>query len=286
MEVLEELCEPSGPGPNEDAVGHAGDAQAGAAWVIDGATGVAEAELVPGADSDAAWFARRLSAAFASLFDPIAPVEAQMRSAIDAVAADYRRLVGPVEVPRHALPSAAGVWVRWTAAGWLELAALGDCRALLRTADGVVRSLGPRRLDLGDALVNAAVRTLQATGVRDPAAVRERLAGRLRETRTRMNRPGGYWVFSIEPAAAGHLDLDRAELAPGAVLLLVSDGLFRLVDTYRAYTPEGLVAAAAERGLRPLHEELRRIEAEDAGCTRFVRLKPRDDASGLLLRRV
>ena len=46
MQIVDQLCEGTGRGVNEDAVGWSGTAEAGAAWVIDGATGrVEKAEL-------------------------------------------------------------------------------------------------------------------------------------------------------------------------------------------------------------------------------------------------
>lgn len=283
MEILDQLCEPSGPGPNEDAIGHTGTDSNGAAWVIDGATGVAERQFIPGAASDAAWFAARLGTAFADLFDPTDSVTEQMRRAILQVSERYQSLVQDQDIPPYGLPSAAGVWVRWDTEGRLAYASLGDCRALIQPPDGRVVGLGPRRLDLGDALVNAAVRTVQGLGIRDPAAIRQRLTGRLRDSRARMNRPGGYWVFGIEPAAAEHCDLDQAQLVSGSRVLLISDGLFRLVDTYGAYSVDTLVSAAAADGLAPLYRVLREIEAADPDCRRHVRLKPGDDASAVLL---
>jgi hypothetical protein len=68
-------------------------------------------------------------------------------------------------------------------------------------------------------------------------------------------------------------------------VLLATDGLMRLVEVYGAYDADGLVAAAADKGLAALLRELRGIEAADAGCARFPRIKPSDDATGVLLRR-
>ena len=69
----------------------------------------------------------------------------------------------------------------------------------------------------------------------------------------------------------------------GALLLLATDGFLALAANYDAYDAGGLIAAAKSRGLTALGEELRAIEAADAGGDRFPRFKTSDDATALLL---
>jgi hypothetical protein len=74
-----------------------------------------------------------------------------------------------------------------------------------------------------------------------------------------------------------------AGVAPGTHVLMLSDGFYRLVDHYHLYSDESLLTAAVEDGLQVLAQRLRRLEDEDAECRVYPRLKPRDDASALLL---
>lgn len=286
VRVEEAICRGSGPGPNEDAIGMAFDGESGAAWVLDGATGLADRNFVPGADTDARWYATRLAAILADLSLEPAPPNVLLHRAIARIDAEYRRLVGPDldTVPAYGFPSAAGVWLRWNEERRLDYAGLGDCRVLVRGADGAVRRLGQTGDDPGDRLVNRAVTALQAGGIADPAAVWVHLLDRVRAARSGMNRPDGYWVFGIVPAAADHCDTDQMILDPGSQVLMVSDGFYRLVDTYHAFTAESLVTGAAELGLDALYSRLRAIEADDAACRCYPRLKPGDDASAVLLR--
>lgn len=282
----DQVCAAGGAAANEDAVGTTGTPERGAAWVIDGATGVGERERIPGWDSDAQWYAQRLSQAFAQHALQDRPVPALFRSLIEGLAEAYRRESEPATtpaVPRHALPSAAAAWIRWDGAGCLTFAALGDCKALLRQADGKTDALGPRTAAKSDDRINQAVRRLQDAGLSAPEAYRAQLARHLRANRDRMNTPEGYWVFSVHPEAADHLDLDRRTLQGDAEILLMTDGFFRLVDTYRAYDPDGLFDAVRTHGLEALLGELRAIEAADPNCLRYPRLKPADDAAAVYL---
>lgn len=266
---------------DEDRLGAAG----AAAWVIDGCTGLA-ADLVPGVASDAAWYAGELSAAFADLSAEAEP-DAVMRGAIRRLAARFAAATTgrPAPAP-YEVPSAAAGWIRRGADGAVDYAGLGDCVVLVAGPEGGSRRLGSRQAEpdwAGDAWLNAAIRRLHAEGVEGPAAVWAELGGTLRDRRARMNRPDGYWIFAVDPAAADHLERDRLMPPRDAAALLMTDGFYRLVDHYRAYDHDGLVAAAREHGLVALYRELRAIETADADCRRFPRLKPSDDAAAMLV---
>jgi len=289
IHVAEVATLASGPGPNEDAAGAVGDGRLGAAWAIDGATGVAGREFVradaPEDATDAAWYARRLDAAFAAegAADPDACAVA--RRAIGRVAEAWRAAVAdPDAVPAAGLPSAAAVRVRWDG-DRIEAAGLGDCAVLVRP-DGerarVLAGQGPSALEKA---FNATVGRLVREGVTRASDRRSAVAAGLAAARSRMNRPGGYWIFSVAPEAADHLRRAETVLDRPGWILLATDGLTRLVEMYGACDGDGLVAAAAERGVAALLRELREIEAADAACARFPRIKPSDDATGVLLRR-
>ncbi len=73
------------------------------------------------------------------------------------------------------------------------------------------------------------------------------------------------------------------KIAPGTVLLLATDGFLALASDYGVYSADSLMAAAQSKGLAALGEELRTIEAGDAGGDKFPRFKKSDDATALLL---
>jgi hypothetical protein len=65
---------------------------------------------------------------------------------------------------------------------------------------------------------------------------------------------------------------------------LASDGFLALVSDYGAYSADSLMAAALDKGLAALGDELRAIEAADPDGARFARFKKSDDATAILLR--
>jgi serine/threonine protein phosphatase PrpC len=279
LELLEALSLPGDPAKaNEDSFGQ----DEGAAVVLDGATPLGDG-LMPG-PSDAAWIAqfgaRRLlahlregSGARKALRDALADAqksfEALRRMPPQAV------WQTPCASMMLAVPGEEGVEFLW----------FGDCAALVKQGDAatfvVGESFDKRAAEAQRARTVAKEKNLSpAAGLNRP----EFLEG-LRATRDRINS-GNSWLFSPDTRAGAHVSRRVMKLTPGAVLLLCSDGFLALASDYGVYSADSLMAAAREKGLKALGEELRAIEAGDIGGDRFPRFKKSDDATALLLKLV
>jgi len=286
IEIVERMSAP-GDGVNEDRAGAAHfTSGASTAWVIDGATGLADREGVAAGPTDAAWLAARLSALLAENDPGAGPgaddARAYFARLLARLAADYQAAVpGWRDLPAWALPSAAATWLR-VRGGTLELAWQGDCVALVETPDGVVIA-GADEARAWEDDINAAVRARLAALATAPSSVMAEMLDELRRRRARLNQPDGYWMIGVDPRAAAHMDVRSVALGAPTRVLLVSDGLWRLVDHFHVYDAPGLLAAAFEVGLARLLERLRALEADDPDCRRVPRVKPRDDATGLTL---
>lgn len=93
------------------------------------------------------------------------------------------------------------------------------------------------------------------------------------------NRPGGFWVASTSPAAAGEaltgsLPLDQVESAT-----LLTDGASRTVDRFDLLTWADLLTALGKDGPRELLRRTREAEADDPDGKRWPRSKASDDAT-------
>ncbi len=271
----------AGVGTGDDRYGF--DEAAGTAWVVDGATDVGPIRLFPDGESDAAWFADALSARFMSgprvgeaAREYVARVIADVNARMAAAAA-----VDIAAAPRSSWPVAAFVWMR-QAGGVLEFVRVGDC--------------------VGVAGVDGALRVISDDGRHDDESRRaatvaalsweEKLPG-LREDRERTNTPGAFWpdpgrqpraleslVVETTPAPR-RLGDDARSSNGGDHVLLMSDGLYRLVSPFGALDDAGLLALAVEQGLGAAIAQLRALETSPDGPARY---KASDDACGLLLR--
>jgi hypothetical protein len=253
-----------------------------AAWILDGATGLSPQRLFPG-PSDPAWFAATADALLARLtrasdggMSLLRRLVAELHDAC-AAAALVPLADTDIELPSASLAAAQLVGSE------IELLMLGDCKLLLRQADGQVEAFDQSSVAPFDAKVVDALRAIQASGETELQNITPRLTPLIRENRRWKNRPGGYGVLTADPACLAFAETARRPAADVTHLLLATDGFYRLVDTYRMLTASELIQAVLERGLAPLHAELRRLEDSDPECLAFPRLKVRDDATAVLV---
>ncbi len=101
----------------------------------------------------------------------------------------------------------------------------------------------------------------------------------LRANRSLMNREGGYWVLSTDPAAADHVWQTRIPLRAGQRFAIASDGFLRLVELFGTATPADLLAISGAEDAARRIERLRDLERQPDSLRRFTRVKPHDDAS-------
>jgi hypothetical protein len=279
LHILDVASAASGDG-NEDRAGSAG----AMAWVIDGATDVVEQRLTS-FPTDAAWFAERLDRELTQLapdFSGDLGALPERLAAVMAQALDEVACRAPRSRSEH--PSAAGIIIRATSAG-LDYAGLGDCALIARAGDGQCVRIGVDEEHAGDAWVQEEIRGIRAgTPSIDQSEARALLWPRLRAARERMNRDGGYGVFSITAPPRHFIKAGHIPMPAGGLILLASDGLTRLVEVFRRHTSQSLLDAAARDGVASLIADVRHCEHDDVHCVRHPRAKTSDDATGLLLR--
>jgi serine/threonine protein phosphatase PrpC len=277
FELLDQLSLAGDPAKaNEDFLAqgpHAG-------LVMDGATPLGDG-LMPG-PSDAAWIAqfgaRRLMAHLTE--------EKSARKALRDALADTQK---SFEALRRHPPEekwqtpCASMMLAVPGASEVEFLWFGDCAALVKQGDTAVTVVG-ETFDKRAAEAERA-RAIGKEKNLSPAAglSRPEFIGTLRAARNRINS-GTYWLFSPDARAAAHVSRRAIKVAPGAVLLLATDGFLALASDYGAYSADGLMAAALSKGLAGLGEELRAIEAGDVGGDKFPRFKKSDDATAVLLK--
>jgi protein phosphatase 2C-like protein len=165
----------------------------------------------------------------------------------------------------------------------IELWNMGDLTTLVRFRDGrlercgesAVRELDRRALEqLGRAL---------AAGVEPHAARLARVWPTLVDNRAQRNRLSGYDVLDVAEACQGRFEHRAWPRRDVRQLLMMSDGFYRLVDTFGRYTDASLFEALERRGAPALLDELRKLEEGDAECTQALRFKTHDDATALWL---
>ena len=231
--------------------------------------------------TDAAWLAGRLNAALRATLDrpdvdpvqALTEVEANVHSGFLAIDRELSRPAG--EQPSAALALAA------LQGNALHLIGIADCRIIYEARTGAIGEFNPSDAAMAEALIVAERNRLVAEHPgEDPWA---RLKVLIRTLRELANQDGGYSVVHPTRAWSNRVKRQIHEVGNIRHLLLVSDGLYRLVDVFGTTTAAGLMQRALAGGLLPLYSELRGLEHADADCTNYPRVKAHDDASAILV---
>jgi hypothetical protein len=262
---------------NEDAAG----ATVSAAWVIDGATGVSDlSPLVPGL-TDTAWLAAQLNKGFHDAFDKAA---VEPYTALAEVDADIRARfsstnTGPERSPAEQPTAAFALSV--LRGDVVHLIGLGDCRIIVENRLGEVEEFDPSETGRAEAMIiEERRRLLAAYPDEDPWP---RLKPFIRSLRQFANAANGYSI--VHPTLSWHSRVKRQVNNAQTIrrLLAMSDGLYRLVDVFKVFSPGQLLRRAVKDGLAPLCSQLRDLENADDRCVIYPRVKTHDDASAVLV---
>lgn len=253
--------------------------------VLDGASSVAPQNYIDQDAGDVAWFVRRFGADFGAALAGHGAQEQLVRRALDATRAAFEDRTAGHTAPVYAWPIAAMTWIRilpGRGASELILYCLGDCKTLLLRPDGSVQDLDPY-VNPQEAVVAEAIAALAREGVSDPRARRERLLPMLRRRREEQNTAPFPQSLCLTPAGPFAARRYSVRAAPGSVLLVMTDGFYRLVESYGLHTDVSLAQACVRDGLNAMLAELRAHE-HAAGAGTATAVKQADDASAVAWR--
>ncbi|MBI1772783.1 MAG: SpoIIE family protein phosphatase, partial [Burkholderiales bacterium] len=102
----------------------------------------------------------------------------------------------------------------------------------------------------------------------------------LRERRVAQNSSSQPSILCLYPQGHFAAREHRIKLAMSDRVLLMTDGFYRLVDSYHLYDDQGLMQASTNSGLEAMMQELRAYEAGKAGG---MTVKKADDATVAML---
>jgi hypothetical protein len=97
--------------------------------------------------------------------------------------------------------------------------------------------------------------------------------------RAHRNRPGGFWVASTDPEAAGQALTGSVPQAHVNAAAALSDGASRFVDRFGIATWDDVLKILERQGPRELLRQVREAENSDPRGSRWPRGKTHDDAT-------
>ncbi|WP_067816940.1 protein phosphatase 2C domain-containing protein [Actinomadura kijaniata] len=259
--------EPGNPArDNEDFAA----AASGVLLVVDGAG--APAGLESGCSHSVSWYARSLGGLLlAEAVNTGASLPEALAVAIERVNALHQ---DACDLEHPGSPSATVALAR-VAGDHLEYLVLSDSVLVLDQVDD-------EPLVVTDDRLGRVIAKLDDPDERPPLGTDEHAAGllsRVQKLALYRNQPGGFWVASTKPEAAGQALTGSVPLEGLGAVALLSDGASRLADRFGLATWHELLAVLRKEGPGELIARTREVEASDPDGSRWPRGKASDDAS-------
>jgi hypothetical protein len=279
---ITEISAAAHDGDNEDLIAIYRNDDVTDIVIIDGGSSVAEKNYIDNDLGDVVWFVKNFSLALGRAISANRPQAESVLLALRDLRATFQETTSGCAIPPYAFPIAAMTWIRIresNRAHALDLYCLGDCKAFLQLPDQRVVDLDPY-VNPQESILQEEISRLSNVGVADADARRARLMPMLRSRREFLNTTTTPSVLCLEPRGPLHAREHTVLADPGSMLLAMTDGFYRIVDTYNLHSVEELAELCLRRGLGPVLEELREFEAASKeSASRSV--KSSDDASAV-----
>lgn len=283
--ALDTVCDGASDGHNEDLIAvfeHAGVTDV---LVLDGATSVADADYVDPDRGDVTWFVHEFCRQLEPHLSRERPQGDSALRALAGVRATYHARTAGNTVPTFAWPIAALTWLRFLRAGdtySVHAWCVGDCKTLLFDGAASIGDLDPY-VNPQEAILQAQVTTLAQAGIVEPAARKAALLPMLRARRVEQNMAAAPTILCLSPQGPIAARTFTVPLAPGAAVIAMTDGFYRLVDPYRLLTAGELARRCVADGAASVLAQLRDFEA-DQGRADSLAVKRADDAAAAVCR--
>jgi len=282
--------------------------------ILDGGTSVADKNYIDDDMGDVVWFVRNFCEVLKDVLDEAAherkrPARSQedcLALALGALRARLHAQADRAAIPDYAWPIAAMTWLRVRQEGGddegnggdggnagesainVEVYCLGDCKSFACLPDRTVLDLDPY-VNPQELVLQTEILKLRQSGVTGADARRALLMPMLRERRAFLNASPAPTVLCLAPRGPFAARTRTVALAPGAALLAMTDGFYRIVDTYHLLTDHALADLCLRQGLAAAHTLLRDHEAGKAPSQGGAAarepnatVKSADDASAVL----
>lgn len=282
MEIATISAAPDGRG-NEDLIAVYRNDGVTDIVVIDGATHIAGQDYIDGDIGDVVWFVNAFAAALERVVCKDVSQEDSVVLALNAVRRNFLEITRGRSIPSYALPIAAMSWIRVVESDGppiLDIFCLGDCKAFLLSPDGVATDLDPYE-NPQEGVLQREIARLTTEGIVDAVERKARLTPMLRARREFQNMNDAPSILCIEPQGAFSARQYRIQPDSGSTLLAMTDGFYRIVDTYGMHSIEALAQRCLQNGLAAALQELREYETQRAVAA-STSVKNADDASAAI----
>ena len=260
--------------PNEDKI----TIIDGAAWVLDGATGITGKKITE-KETDALWYVEKINNYLINNINSSKSLKDIMKSAIREVKENYNTYEGYKNLDEVDYPCAAIALVRFNNKE-LEYYVMGDCTLIYKEKDEkAVEIVDKRIIELVDRILDSIEKVSKEKEVSILEA-RKYCDNEVLDVRKMKNRSNGYWILELNEEAIDNGLYGKIDISKEVSISLTSDGFSQYYDTFNlAEGYSEFINIVKETNIDDLYNNLYLSQEEDSKCNNYPRLKKRDDSS-------
>jgi hypothetical protein len=281
MRLVTALSEGSGSA-NEDGLGFIRqEGVVTAAWIFDGVTGINGKTFMPAA-SDAVWIVERANAHLGTMARWNRPLSDILAALVAALEADWAEASKGMALPAdYDAPGACLTLVKKYTDGWKALR-LGDSLIITENDDVTVHPVPRTTLNDEEDLIKCEAKKRRDQGTWDFKALLKEFHEPMLASRRLRNTTVGIGILVAGPEAL--VKPEYIDLGAPKSIILCTDGFYRAVDYYEMHSDESLLKACVVKGgAEDVLRRIRDVEKSDPECQRYLRFKPADDATVIVM---
>ena len=260
--------------PNEDKI----TILDGAAWVLDGATGIT-GKRITDKETDALWYVEFINNYLIENIKSSKSLKDIMKCAIKGVNRSYSKFNGYNNLEEVNYPCAAIALVRFNDKE-LEYFVLGDCTIILKEKEKNSLEIVDKKLvELEEYILNRMV-TVASENKVSILDARKYCNNEVLKVRKMKNKSDGYWILELNEEAIDKALSGKILISKELDVCLTSDGFSQYYDTFNlAEGYDEFINIVRNTSIDDVYNNLYANQEKDNECNKFPRLKKRDDSS-------
>lgn len=260
--------------PNEDKI----TILNGAAWVLDGATGITGKRITE-KETDALWYVEFINNYLEENIKSSRTLKEIMKCAVKEAKKSYSKFNGYKNLEEVDYPCAAIALVRFNDRE-IEYFVLGDCTLILKEEEKKpVEIVDKKLIDLEDYILNCMLKVANEKKI-SVLEAREYCNNEVIKVRKMKNSFEGYWILELNEEAIDKALYGKVSISRGLDICLTSDGFSQYYDTFNlAKGYDDFINIVKNMNIDDVYNNLYVNQEKDNECNTFPRLKIRDDSS-------
>ncbi|CCL27434.1 TPA: hypothetical protein KO185_002184 [Clostridioides difficile] len=270
------LCNKGSGAFNEDIVG----LSPYGAWVLDGATGLNNKNLVS-TESDAKWYVSWWNSYLHENMEREDSLKVIIKEGIEEITKEYYKLTDDKEVEAIDIPSCSCSILKFYK-DKIEYLLLGDCTLLVNNNESVKILKDETLCELDKKVFDFMKEAKDATNL----TLKERKAEVMPiiiENRLKKNTVGGYWTLEFSKEAVDNCVSGFIDIEYKMKIMMASDGFSCGYDRYKIFDKNEMMKIAEIKGIDYIYRKVRELEKDDEMAIEFPRFKIYDDSSCVYL---